>query len=79
MKIVTATLDGRQIAYTSETKFLVQIGKGRKGAYKTRYTFTGDLYKAVFYYSGINIGNGYKKRLLMPSAKKPVLARLGSG
>jgi len=29
----------------------------------------------VFYYRCINIGRGYKKRLLMPGARKPVLAR----
>lgn len=72
-QIIIHELDGRQVAYTPETTFLVQVGKG-KSSYGTRYVFTGDLRAAVQYYNCINIGNGYKKRLLMPSAKKPVLA-----
>jgi hypothetical protein len=59
-----ATLDGKRIAYTDDTQFWVQIGKD-KSSYKTRYT----------YYRGINIGNGYKKRLYSPSMNKPTLAR----
>lgn len=70
----TATLDGKQIAFSSETEFLVQVGKG-KGAYKTLYRFVGNLGQAVGYYRGINIGNGYKKRLISWAMDKPVLAR----
>ena len=74
MKLLTATLDGKSIAYCTATEFLVQVGKG-KGAYQTRYRFTGKLEQAVLYYRGINIGNGYKKRLYAPSFNKPTLAR----
>jgi len=70
----TATLDGKRIAYTDDTKFEVQIGRG-KSAYTTRYTFTGNLHQAVMYYRCVNIGRGYKKRLVMPDANRPVLAR----
>ena len=70
----TATLDGKRIAYTDTTEFLVQIGRGRS-AYETKYQFKGELARAVFYYNGINIGRGYKKRLIMPAAIRPVLAR----
>lgn len=71
--------DGRLIGYCSETEFLVQVGKGPKGSYKTRYRLVGNLHQAVFFYDAINLGNGYKKRLLMPSAaKKPVLLRATS-
>lgn len=70
----TATLNGKHIAYSSETEFLVQIGKN-KSAYKTRYRFVGDLGKAVFYFKCISIRRGYKKRLLAPTMNKPVLAR----
>ncbi len=70
----TATLDGKRIAYTDETEFLVQIGRGKSG-YTTRYSFKGNLHQAVFYYRGINIGRGYKKRLVMPAALRKVLAR----
>lgn len=70
----TATLDGKRIAYTDDTIFEVQIGRGNSG-YTTRYQFTGNLHQAVFYYRSINIGRGYKKRLTMPAAIRPVLAR----
>lgn len=75
MQVKTATIDGKDIAYTDETEFLVQVGK-HSSAYKTRYSFVGDLAKAIFWYQGINIGYGYKKRLLMPSCtKNPVIVR----
>jgi hypothetical protein len=74
INIITATLDGKQIAYSSLTEFLVQVGKG-KGSYKTQYKFTGNLAQAVFYYRSLNIGNGYKKRLFVPTFNKPVLAK----
>jgi hypothetical protein len=70
----TATLDGKRIAYTDDTEFLVQIGRGRS-AYETKYQFKGEIGRAVFYYNAINIGRGYKKRLIMPDAIRPVLAR----
>lgn len=74
MRFITATLDNKRIAYTDETEFLVQVGKGR-GSYSTRYRFTGNLGQAVLYYRGINVGNGYKKRLIAPSFNKPTLAK----
>jgi hypothetical protein len=62
----------------NETKFLVQVGRGTKGAYKIRYSFTNQA-QANFYYAGINIGNGYKKRLVRvdgrPGQAKQTLAR----
>lgn len=70
----TATLDGKRIAYTDDTTFEVQVGRGKSG-YTTRYSFKGNLHQAVLYYRGINIGKGYKKRLVMPDAIRPVLAR----
>lgn len=73
VKLHTTDLDGKKITYHSETVFLVQVGKG-SSAYQTRYSFTGNLAQAVSYYNSINIGNGYKKRLLMPSSKQPTLA-----
>ena len=67
-------IEGQRICYTNDTEFLVQVGRG-KGAYQTRYRIVGDLRQAVFWYYGINIGNGYKKRLFVPSFNKPTLAR----
>ena len=62
-------------AFHSGTQFLVQIGFGPKGAYKTKYSFTGDLQRAIMHYNCINIGRGYKKRLIAPSMNRPLLAR----
>lgn len=74
MEIKTVTIDNRKIAYTDETIFLVQLGKNR-GAYRTKWSFKGDPFEAAKYYRGLNVGLGYKKRLLMPHAKNPVLAK----
>ena len=75
MPLHTTYLNGKPIAYCDETEFLIQVGRGDKGSYKTRYCIVGDLGRAVMFYRSINIGNGYKKRLLMPSSSKPLLAR----
>ena len=78
MQIKTATLDGKRIAYHDMTEFFVQVGYGSKGSYKNRYRIVGNLGQALLYYKGINIGNGYKKRLYVPSFNKPILAREAS-
>lgn len=70
-------LNGVKIVYHDDTEFLVQLGRD-KGSYKTKYRFVGNLVSAVMYFNSINIGNGYKKRLIMPSSKKPILARVFS-
>jgi Tfp pilus tip-associated adhesin PilY1 len=69
-------LDGQRIAYHSSTEFLVQVGRGRKGSYRTKYAIVGNLAKAVMYYNGINLGPKWKKRLVMPAcSRNPVLAQ----
>ena len=78
MQHKTATLDGKRITYTDQTVFAVQVGRYAKGSYFNRYSFTGNLAQAVGYFNAINIGNGYKKRLIMVGANKPVLARAAS-
>lgn len=64
-----------------ETKFLVQVGRGSKGAYRTRYALTNQG-QATFYYNCINIGNGYKKRLIRvdgrPGHAEQIIARSAS-
>jgi hypothetical protein len=69
-------LNGRRIDYSSETRFHVQVGKG-KSAYRTLAIFTGNLAGAVIHFNGINLGPDFKKRLLMEGGKpSPVLARI---
>jgi hypothetical protein len=75
IQLLESELNGKKIAYHSETQFLIQVGKGSKGSYKSRYKVTGTLTEAVSWYNGINIGNGYKKRLVMAGK---VLARAAS-
>ena len=70
-------LDGKRIAYGATTEFLVQVGR-YNSAYKTRYSFVGNLHQAVAYYRALNVGLGYKKRLYAPSMNKPTLARMFS-
>lgn len=70
--LITSELDGKRIGYSSETKFFVQVGKGSKGSYRNRYVFKGNLATAVMHYNMINIGRGYKKRLIMDGSPKPL-------
>lgn len=74
IELKTVTLDGKKLAYTSETLFLVQVGKNRS-AYRTKWSFTGNIHQAVAHYRALNVGRGYKKRLYVPSFNKPTLAK----
>ena len=74
MEIKTVELDGKRIAYTTDTVFKVQVGKN-SGSYTTKYKIVGNLHQAVGLYKCINIGNGYKKRLYVESFNNPVIAR----
>jgi len=58
------TINNKTFTCNDDTHFVIQMGKG-KSAYKDRYVFVGDLEKALFYYRCINIGYGFKKRLLI--------------
>ena len=69
------TLNNNRICFHCDSLIEVQIGKN-KSAYRTRYSFRPENFgQAVMYFNGINIGNGYKKRLLCKTLNKPVLAR----
>lgn len=75
IKLITTELNGKKLAFSSNTEFLVQVGKGNR-SYKTRYKFLGDSFnQAVMHYNAINIGNGFKKRLISYQLNKPLLAR----
>jgi|LakMenEpi03Aug12_release.lakeMendotaPanAssembly.Ray.scaffolds.fasta_scaffold698846_2 hypothetical protein len=60
------TINNKKFIINDQTHFAIQMGKG-KSAYKDRYVFVGvgELEKALFYYRCINIGYGYKKRLVI--------------
>jgi hypothetical protein len=42
----------------------VQVRKD-KGKWTTRYSFQGEGLKAAKYYSGVNVGSGYRKRFVV--------------
>ena len=67
--------NNKRIAYTNRNVFLVQVGKGR-GSYTTRYRFEGKPFQAIKYYTQINVGNGYKKRLVCWDFKKPIIHKV---
>ena len=75
-----AQLEDKEIRYTSETLFLVQVDKGRKH-YVTAKTIKGDFDQALHDYSLIDTEDGTKKRLVMKAsdsqeAHPEVLARV---
>lgn len=75
MQLYEYELDGKKVIFHSESKIEIQIGKG-KSRYRSRHTFSPDKFgSAVMIYNGINIGNGFKKRLVCFTLNKPVLAR----
>ena len=74
VKIMTAKIDGKQIAYCSETVFLLQTGKG-KDSYRTISTIKGDFNAALRAYNEYPVSGGLKKRLISPSTNIRVLAR----
>jgi hypothetical protein len=79
METKTAIIDGKKIEYTDLTEFLVQVGFQSKGEYRIRHRTKGNPTQACLLYQGINIGNGYKKRLVMSSHKgETILAKASS-
>lgn len=58
--IKTAVINGRQVQYTSKTKFLVQTGKDRKSSYRTVKTVVGDPHQSLVEFGLVS---GFKKRL----------------
>jgi hypothetical protein len=61
---ITSELDGLKVSYKLNSIFEVQTGKD-KGRYQTKHKFTGSLVAATLWFNSTNVGNGYKKRLLM--------------
>ena len=79
MPFKTSNYHGTTVSYTPDTRFLVQIGKG-KGSYKTVRHLVGDLQWAILTYNSYNIEGGFKKRIIMATfdsttVNKSVIAR----
>jgi hypothetical protein len=67
-EMIQLTLD---LQPKQEVMWRVQIGRYTKGAYKTRCSMT-NANQAIRYYHCINIGRGYKKRLVKLEGGKAV-------
>ncbi len=61
----TMWIDGKPYRFTDESILIIETAKGR-GKYSVRYSFTGkENGQAMMHFDMINIGNGYKKRILL--------------
>lgn len=65
-------LKGKRIGYSSETSFHIQVGRGRKGSYRTLHSFKGSLEAVVSYWNFLTPKPGEKMRLLMDGSPKPL-------
>jgi hypothetical protein len=63
--IKTSLVNGKDVQYSNETVFKVQVGKGKKSSYRTIKKFYGDICNAVLCYRATPAGDGYKKRLIL--------------
>ena len=74
----TINIDGKEWIYGADDFWLVEVGKGPKGGYQSRYCMETP-HSGMWYYNCINIGNGHKKRLsLVTGGKKVTVARSAS-
>ncbi len=68
-------LNGKEVVFSEHSIIEVQMGKNTSN-YKTHYEFQAkDFHLAIFYYNALNIGNGYKARLICKTLNRPVLAK----
>jgi hypothetical protein len=72
----TSKVDGKDVVYTTDTVFTVEVGKGTKAAYKVSKEFVGDIHNAVLCFRSTPRDGEYKKRLVMQrDGIKQVLVR----
>ena len=72
LELKDVTINGKAYFDNEESEVTVEVGKGEKGSYKTKYRLKSPG-QAVLYFNGINIGNGYKKRLRLHNRdSKPI-------
>ncbi len=67
---MTINIYGKDYTYSGSDTWIVQVGKG-KGSYQDRYSLKTP-YEAMYYYNAINIGRGYKKRLILCQASNKI-------
>lgn len=76
--MMTVNIDGKDWSYNVGDRWKVEVGKGEKGKYHSRYTLDTP-HMAMRYFNAINIGRGFKKRLsLVQNGKKVTVAKATS-
>lgn len=72
-------IDGKDYAFEDGDLWCVEVGRHARGAYKPRYAVETPQ-QGTFYYRCINIGNGYKKRLVLERAngQRTIIAKSAS-
>lgn len=75
MKITTVSLNDKMVAYTDENIFRIEFAHGQKGRYRLQNQIKGDLPRAVMLYNMLNIGMGFRKRLVCRDFNKTVIAK----
>lgn len=58
---------------SSDTVFYIQVGKGTKGSYRTKFAVVGNVGKATLIFDMLNVASGHKKRLVADGVKKPII------
>jgi hypothetical protein len=79
-RMKTVNIDGKDYTYSESDVWKVEVGKGSKGAYHSRYTLDNPR-QGVWYFNCINIGNGFKKRLSLvkiETGKKVTIVKAAS-
>lgn len=61
---MTININNVEYEVNEKTKYQVQVGR-YDSRYENVYVFYGNHTQAWLYFQSINIGNGYKKRLLV--------------
>ena len=72
-------IDGKTYTCEQGDLWCVEVGRYARGAYKPRYTVETPQ-QGTFYYRAINIGRGYKKRLVLERAngQRTIIAKSAS-
>ena len=74
----TVNIDGKDYTWSEGDRWKVEVGKGEKGKYHSRYTLDTP-HMAMRYFNAINIGRGFKKRLTLEQGGRKVrIARVAS-
>lgn len=66
IKLMTVSIGGKKIGFSSMTGFVVQVAEGRTGNYKTIAHGKGEEFPNLLAsYKGVAVGDGTRKRICM--------------